>query len=179
VQRILKTKQSLDTGAGKPKKGKCICAVIESVQKELLDSPNDITITKGAIESALLRGDEVSPLKKGRKVCIPHDLTYALATYSTMMQVAGDGEASAVNMKAVALALLAGTKHEGKMDVEYVWHKTRQSHPEIINPVRAKNHENRCVDWLSYMNLMDWNARAKEFLVNMGMAKDKPGLIRE
>jgi hypothetical protein len=49
---------------------------------------------------------------------------------------------------------------------------TRQSHPEIVNPVRAKNHENRRVDWLSYRNRMDWNTRAKEFLVDMGMAKD-------
>jgi hypothetical protein len=137
VQRILKTNRSSDAGAGQPKKGKGIRAVIESVQKELLDSPNDIKITKGAIESALLRGDVVSPLKKGRKVCIPQDLTYALATHSTMMQVAGDGEASAANMKSVASALLAGTKHEGNMNVEYVWRKTRQSHPEIINPVRS------------------------------------------
>jgi hypothetical protein len=120
VQRILKTNRSSDVGAGQPKKGKGIRAVIESVQKELLDSPNDIKITKGAIKSTLLWGNEVSPLKKGRKVCIPN----ALATHSTMMQVAGDGEASAANMKAVASALLAGTKHEGKLDVEYVWRKT-------------------------------------------------------
>ena len=52
---------------------------------------------------ALLQGDEVSPLKKGRKVRIPYELTYALATHSMMMQVAGDGEASGAN-----------TEHEGK-----------------------------------------------------------------
>ncbi len=47
---------------------------------------------------------------------MPHDLTYALATHSnsTMMQVAGDGEACAANMKAVALAVIDG----GKIDVE-------------------------------------------------------------
>ncbi len=48
-------------------------------------------------------------------------------------------------MKAVASAVLAGTKYDGKIDVEYLWHKTRERHPEIINPVRAKNHENRRV----------------------------------
>lgn len=52
-----------------------------------------------------------------------------------MMQVAGDEEAPMANMKAVALALLAGMEHEGKMDAEYLWCKTRESHPEIINPV--------------------------------------------
>ncbi len=55
----------------------------------------------------------------------------------------------------------------------------RESHPEIINPVRVKNHENRRVDWLSYKNLIDWNKRVKEFLVAVGMANDKPGLIRK
>jgi hypothetical protein len=169
VQCVLKTNQSLDTGAGQPKKRKGICAVIESVQKELLHSPNDIKIMKGATNSALFRGDEVFPLKKGQKVRIPHDLTHALATHSMMMQVAGDGEASVANMKADASALPAGANHEGEMDVEYVWRKTRESHPKNINPVRAKNHKNRRVEWLSYKNLMEWNVHAKEFLVNMGM----------
>ena len=65
LQRILKTNRSSDTGAGQPKKRKGIRVVIENVQKELLDSPNDVKITKGAIESALLWGNVVSPLKKG------------------------------------------------------------------------------------------------------------------
>ena len=28
------------------------------------------------------------------------------------------------NLKAIASAVLAGTEHEGKMDVNYIWHKT-------------------------------------------------------
>ena len=179
VQRVIKDNRTSGTGEMQPKKGKGIRAVIAQVSKEYLDSPNDIKISRGAIERALQRGDEVSPLKPGRKVSVPHDLTYALATHSSMMQVAGDGEACAANMKAVASAVIAGTKYEGKIDVEYLWRKTRLSHPEILNPVRAKNHENRRVDWLSYKNLMDWNKRAKKFLVDVGMAKDEPGLIRK
>ncbi len=66
-------------------------------------------------------------------------------------------------MKVVALAVLAGTNHEGKMTVDYLWRKTRESLPEIMNPVKAKNHENRCVDWLSYKNLMNWDKRTKQF----------------
>ena len=180
VQRIVKENQeSLDKGAVQPKKGMGIRAVIKAVSEEYLDSPNDMKISRGAITRALLhRGDEVSPLKAGRKDIVPHDLTYALATHSTMMQVAGDGEACAANMKAVASAVIAGTKYDGRIDVEYLWRKTREKHPEILNPVREKNHENRRVDWLSYKNLMDWNKCAKKFLVDVGMAKDERGLIR-
>ena len=179
VQRIVKENQSFDRGAAQPKKGKGIRAVIKAVSEEFLDSPNDIKISRGAIMRALHRGDNVSPLKAGRKVSVPDVLPYALATHSTMMQVSGNGEACAANMKAVASAVIAGTKYDGRIDVEYLWRKTREKHPEIINPVRAKNHENRRVDWLSYKNLMDWNKRAKKFLVDVGMAKDERGLIRE
>ena len=110
---------------------------------------------------------------------IPHDLTYAIATHSTMMQVASDGEAKSSEMKAVALVLLAGMTHEAKINVNYLWRKTRESHPEILNLVKAKNHENRRVDWLSYKNLIDWNRHVKQFLLDMGMAEDVPGTIRE
>ena len=55
----------------------------------------------------------------------------------------------------------------------------RTEHPEMLNPVRAKNHEVRRVDWLSYNNIIKWNDRVKQFLVEIGMAKDEPGMIRE
>jgi hypothetical protein len=177
VQRILKSNCS---SAGNPKKGKGVCATIAMVQQEYLPSPNDIKIGRGAIESAMLKGGNiVSPVKRGRKVCIPHELTYAIATHSTMMQVASNGEAKSSEMKAVAAALLADTTHKAKINVDYLWRKTRESHPEILNPVKAKNDENRRVDWLSCKNLIDWNNRAKQFLLDMEMAEDVPGTIRE
>jgi hypothetical protein len=73
---------------GNPKKGKGVRATIAMVQQEYLPSPNDIKIGRGAIESAMLKGDVVSPVKRGQKVRITHDLTDARATHSTMMQVA-------------------------------------------------------------------------------------------
>ena len=149
-------------------------------QQEYFPSPNDIKTGRGAIESAMLKGgDIVSPVKRGRKVRIPHELTYAIATHSTMMQVASNGEAKSSEMKAVAAALLADTTHKAKINVDYLWRKTRESHPEILNPVKAKNDENRRVDWLSYKNLVDWNKRAKQFLLDMEMAEEVPGTIRE
>lgn len=47
-------------------------------------------------------------------------------------------------------------------------------------PHSAKNNEDRRVDWLSYGNILAWTARAKEFLISIGMAKDEPaGIIRK
>ena len=94
-----------------------------------------------------------------------------------MMQVCAEGEASAPKMKATASALIAGTNHN--FSVDYAWRKTRMRHPEILNPVKAKNHEDRRVEWLTYKNIIEWNARAKKFLIDVGMAKDCPGMIRK
>ena len=76
-------------------------------------------------------------------------------------------------------ALVAKTKWDQAFSLDYVYHKMRTEHPEIVNPVRAKNHEDRRVDWLSYNNIIKWNERAKQFLIEIGMAKDEPGMIRE
>jgi len=55
-----------------------------------------------------------------------------------MMQAASKGEAKACEMKAVTLAALADTNHEGQMTANYLWHKTRESHPEILNQVKPR-----------------------------------------
>ena len=163
------------------KRGKGIHAVVKLVNEEYLPSPNDKKISKGAIENAMVRrgGDIVSPAKRGRKVSIPKELTYALATHAMMMQATSDEEAKSANMTAIASAVLTGTKFEDEIDVNYLWRKTRTVHPDILNPVRAKNHETRRVDWLTYKNLIDWNNRAKKFLIDLGMAEDKKGLIHK
>ena len=162
------------------KRGNGICAVVQKYNNEMLSSPNDRKLTKGGIQHAIERGDfGISPPKRGRKVSIPSELPYALAVHSTMMQVAGEGEASSLNIQAVASALVAGSVHEDKTNIDYLWRFTRSLHPEILIPVTAKNHEDRRVDWLSYKNIVDWNLRAKKFLVDIGMAEDSPGIIRE
>ena len=161
------------------KKGTGIRAIVNKANNEMLASPNDMKLTRAAVHAAILRGEfGVSPPKRGRKPVVNPTLTFALATHSTMMQVSGEGEASAIKMKAVASALMSGTTHEGSVSIDYLWRKTRLSHPEIMNPVKAKNHEDRRVDWLTYKNIFDWNLRAKQFLVDLGMANDEPGMIR-
>ena len=119
-----------------------------------------------------------SPLKNGRPSIIPPQLTKAIATHATMMQVsAEEGEASRQKMLIVVRALKIGTEWEGKFDEEYVWRKTRKDHPALLNPVKAKNHEDRRADWLTYNNINDWTDRAKAFMIEFKFVKDAPGFI--
>ncbi len=77
-------------------------------------------------------------------------LPYALATHSAMMQVSGEGEASAARIKSTMHALVARMEHENKFSVEYAWQYTRRNYHEIMNPVWAKGNEDRRVDWHYY-----------------------------
>lgn len=160
------------------KRGCGVRAVVDRLNNEMLPSPNDKKLTRMAIFNAIDRGDiGVSPLKKGKKVTVTPLVTKAIATQAAMMQVCAEGEASAPIMKQLASALIAGTDH--KFSADYAWRKTRMKHPEMLNPVKAKNHEDRRVDWLTYQNIIEWNARAKKLLIDIGMAKDTPGMIRK
>jgi hypothetical protein len=102
-----------------------------------------------------------------------------LAQQSAMMQVAGEGEASSIKIKCLTEGLVSQTKWEGVFNTPYCWRKTRGLHPEIMNQVRAKINEDRCVEWLRYKNIWDWLAHTKDFLILIGMVKDEPGIIRE
>ncbi len=121
----------------------------------------------------------LSPVKHGRPEKIPSKFCATLSKQSAMMQFANEGEASSVKMKALTEGLVANTKWQNMFSTEYCWRKTQKNHPEILNPVKAKVKEDRRVEWLSYKNILEWTARAKEFLITIGMAKDEPGIIRE
>jgi hypothetical protein len=96
-----------------------------------------------------------------------------------MMQVSGEGEMSSIKMRTLATAMTLGTAHEGKLTDAYIWKATRHRHPEYIKPAQAVDNEDRRVDWLTYKNIMKWMKRAKKFIVDIGMAKDEPGVIRK
>ena len=83
-----------------------------------------------------------SPPKWGKHESIPSVVPYALAIQSATMQVSGEGD-PAVNMKATAHALVAGTAHENKVNVAYAWRRARMDYPKILNLVRAKSNEDR------------------------------------
>ena len=167
------------TGPTPSKHGFGALAVAKKYNK-LLASPGDKKIGKMALINALKRGEiGLSPRKQGRPTEVPRRLTMALATHATMMQVSGEAEASGAKMTATVEALVYNTKWQDKLDPGYVWRKTRTAHPDILNPVQAKNHEDRRVDWLSYSNINTWITGAKDYLVSIGMLLDVPGEICE
>jgi hypothetical protein len=96
-----------------------------------------------------------------------------------MLQVAGEGEASSAKMQSLIEGLRTGTPWDEVFTTQGCWRKTLKNHPEVMNPAKAKNNENRRVEWLTYRNIKDWTAREKSFLIDIGMAKDEPGTIRE
>ena len=148
----------------------------------MLNSPNYCKISNTALQRAVA-GDTTgqSPAACGRPQKIPRALYATLAKQSAMLQVAGEGEASSssVKMRELIEGLGSGTKWEGEYTTRAVWRKTLTHYPEVMNPVKAKPNEDRRVEWLSYKNIMEWTKRAKAFLIDIGMAKDEPGIIRE
>ena len=48
-----------------------------------------------------------------------------------------------------------------------------------MNPVKAKDHEDRRADWFTYANINQWTYAAKACLIGIGMLKDEPGIICE
>jgi len=153
---------------------------IDRINGEMLSSPNDRKLKKSTIFDAVQRGEfGVSPMKKGRPSTIPPELTHGLACHAVMMQSSGEGEASSIKMRAIGGALTLGTLHENKFSMEYLWRQTRMKHPKMIIPAKAINNEDRRVDWLTYKNIIDWNQKAKAFLVGCGMCTEEKGLIRK
>ena len=155
------------------KRGYGARAIAAKFNSSLLTSPTDRKINHETLRRAVSQGEfGISPVKVGKPPKVPKAVTKALATHSTMMQVAGDGEASRPKMIATAQALVAGTNHDGKFNLEYAWRKTRKEYPEILNPVKAKDHEDRRADWLTYANINQWTDAAKAYLIGIGMLKD-------
>ena len=105
-------------------------------------------------------------------------VTESLTKYAVTMQVTGEREASRPKMLATITAFTDGTKYEG-IDADWLWRITRFDHPAILNACRAKNNEDRRVDWLTFKNITEWMSEAKQMLVDMGMVKDEPGIISE
>ena len=161
------------------KKGYGSRSIVENINQYVLDSPNDRKIRPTAFEKAVKEGRfGVSPIIRGRPKKIPDQLGISMATHSTVMQISAEGEACRPKLMATLHALVAGNKWENAFSLEYVYRVIRTSHPEVMNPQMAKNHEDRRVDWLSYRNILQWNEEAKKYLIAIGMAKDEPGFIR-
>ena len=114
--------------------------------------------------------------KGGRGIVCVANLLFVLIF---IMQVSGEGEMSSLKMRTLATAMTLGTPHEGKLTDDHIWKMCRHRHPEYIKPAQAVDNEDRRVDWLTYNNIIKWMKRAKKFLLDIGMAKDEPGIIRK
>ena len=166
--------------SAKGKHGTGVRSVVDRINSNMLSSPNDKKLSVSTVHRAVQRGEfGVSPQKMGRPSTLPNELTQGLACHSVMMQLSGEGEMSSLKMRTLATAITMGTPHERKHTAAHIWKKTRLRHPEYIKPAQAVENEDRRVDWLTYKNIIDWNARAKKFLVDVGMGKDEPGVIRK
>ena len=153
---------------------------VKRINDDMLASPNDKKLKKTTIQDAINRGSfGKSPLKMGRPRIIPPELTHGLACHAVMMQSSGEGEASAIKMRSVASAMTLGTAYEKIIRIEYLWKRTRMEHPRMIMPAKAINNEDRRVDWLTYKNIKEWNQRAKQYLLGLGMCTPEQGLIRK
>ena len=164
----------------KGKRGNGVDSICTRVNQEMLSSPSDRKLARSTLHRAIQAGEfGISPKKLGRRSKLPTEFTQALAVHSVMMQVSGEGEMSSLKMRTLATAMTLGTPHEGKMTNEHIWKMCRHRHPEYIKPAHAVDNEDRRVDWLTYNNIMMWMKRAKKFVLDIGMAKDEPGIIRK
>ena len=77
------------------------------------------------------------------------------------------------------IAMKLGTKHGGTFNKRYAVCRAHCEHPEVFNPVVAKNDGNRRVEWLTYNNLNVWTDAVKKELIKLGVVLDKPGFISE
>jgi hypothetical protein len=74
----------------KGKRGHGLRLTIDRVNANMLSSLNDKKLTKSAIHNTVLQGEFcVSPIKMGRPVEVPIELTRALALHAVIMQVSG------------------------------------------------------------------------------------------
>ena len=123
----------------------------------MLSSPSDRKIKATTLREAVAF-DQVglSPAKRGWPEKTPSILCAALSKQLAMMQMANEGEALSVKMKALTKGLVAKTKWQGVFNTKYCWRKTQKNYPKILNPVKAKVNDNCRVEWLSYRNIMDW-----------------------
>ncbi len=133
-----------------------IRSIVKQINNEMLSSPNNCKLKKSMVYNAVQRGEySVSPLKNGRQVIVPSELTHGIACYILMMQATGKGEASSLQMRAMAKGVTLGTPFENKFSINYLWKKMRVDRPCLILPAKAVNNKDWHVDWLIFKNIID------------------------
>lgn len=97
-----------------------------------------------------------SLLKQGHPEKVPPQFTTALATHSTMMQVAAtDGKESGRKMIQFIKVMTDGTIWDGTFSAEYAWRKAYRDHPKDFVLAKAKNHKDQQAELLTAQNIND------------------------
>ena len=114
-------KPNMDNPNLRGKRGYGVISIVKECNSTLLTSQNNCRLNNSTLHEVVVADRiGVSPPKCGQPSIIPDCLNDALATHSTMMQVAGEGEALSGKMKALLTAgLVAGTKSEHKFNLDH------------------------------------------------------------
>ena len=115
-----------------------------------------------------------SPLKKGPVQRMPLTLFNAVRLHIKMKQLGRSKQATLQDTKAVMLASVKDTEHEGSFNIEYTWARLRELYPNEIVPSKVQTAENIRSDWTTYTKLNDWFTMNKPMLINSGLAIDRP-----
>jgi len=122
-------------------------SIVEKWNREVLILLSNRKLSKSALSAAVQAGQVGQfPPKRGRPRTIPLVLTKTLAAHATIIQVSGEGEANHQKMVMAGKALMMGTEWENKICPDYLWHKVREDHPALLNPVKEKHNEHQRVD---------------------------------
>ena len=115
----------------------------------------------------------VSPCKKGPPTKIPELLLDLAATHSEVSQVGNGGELRGRDFKRLIGAAVLGTQYESKFEVNSVWRKLRERHPEKLKAANVATAEDARLRWTTYDNLQRWFDDAKADLLASGLAIDQ------
>ncbi len=113
-----------------------------------------------------------SPLKRGPAPTIPVDFVALVATHAEVCQV-GDGKLKGRDIKGLIGASIVGTCHEHGINVETVWEKVRNEHPDAIQAATKVSIEDAWAQWTTHDNLDQWFDEAKSNLLRIGLVVDE------
>ena len=136
-------------------------------------SDEDKKITKTTVQRYVKKGVLCEyPLKPGPAQRIPLVLLNAVRLHIKMMQLARSKEATPQDIKAVMLASVKETRHEGSFNIEYAWRRVRELYPDEVVPSKMQTAENIRSDWTTFSKLNDWFDMNKPILVDSGHQKE-------
>ena len=139
----------------------------------LVSSPGHKHLARSTIYQATNDGlAGQSPKKRGPAPKIPDAFLNGLASHAQVCQV-GDGELKAKQMKRVIGASMMGTQYENEFQVDTVWRKVCERHPQAIIAAKKTTAEDARAQWTTHENLDQWFTDVKADLLATEMVVDE------